>query len=573
MTLVLPEGYGPSPGLDERREGDRFCLDDETKQLLRLLVAGGRGGVELSGPPVDWDSIWSLAGSCHSEELALGSIALAAEEAVLGEPVATPSALLVRARRAGAAPMAPPSDFLVGAKQLARGASVHAPNPRVLAPSAELPNRLSTALAGATWLRNVGIIVVLFSVWQLWGTGIAEAHSQDHLKAEYALDVSDRASGDNSSGDLATVTSGGAPAAATPVGATRAGTTKGAPTTAGGAAMKPTGTGAAASSVADLGQGGTAGASSYAQTRAFVEGALPGGVLGRIRIPAIGVDRYFVEGVGEDQLQEGPGRYPGSGLPGQTGNLAIAGHRTTYGAPFFELDHARIGDKVIIDVPQGRATYTVSQPPVAVSPYDTNVLANFGDSRLTLTTCNPPFFATTRLIVVAELSEWLPTGARIPVARVGADTRHIRGRARATSTVLRGFGVGAPVPAHRVVQRLATAIASPIRAAPRASGARLARGTVAKGTSAREVGGTGTKVVNDTSTISQGLADEGAGWHFGELPIVLVVVIALCALGALYGRVARLFVGGSRWMVIVPMWAAGLLALFKVLGLLLPADL
>jgi hypothetical protein len=55
--------------------------------------------------------------------------------------------------------------------------------------------------------------------------------------------------------------------------------------------------------------------------------------------------------------------------------------------------------------------------------------------------------------------------------------------------------------------------------------------------------------------------------------LVLAVVIALAALGSLYGRVAKLFVGSSRWMVMVPMWAAGLLALFKVLGLLLPADL
>jgi hypothetical protein len=78
---------------------------------------------------------------------------------------------------------------------------------------------------------------------------------------------------------------------------------------------------------------------------------------------------------------------------------------------------------------------------------------------------------------------------------------------------------------------------------------------------------------NDGATVSEGLADEGAGWHFGELPIVLAVLVVLGILGALYGRVAKIFVGGPRWMVMVPMWAAGLLALFKVLGLLLPADL
>jgi hypothetical protein len=79
-------------------------------------------------------------------------------------------------------------------------------------------------------------------------------------------------------------------------------------------------------------------------------------------------------------------------------------------------------------------------------------------------------------------------------------------------------------------------------------------------------------LAGDASTVG-GLADEGSGWHFGELPTVFAVVIVLGALGALYGRVARLFSGASAWLIMVPMWAAGLLALFRVLGLLLPADL
>jgi LPXTG-site transpeptidase (sortase) family protein len=565
MTDVLPRGYDAPPRPDERSDGVRFSLDDQTKQLLRLLIGDDRGAAGQSGQTVDWDSIWSAAESWRTEELALGSAVLAAEEAVVGEPMATPSALLVRARRDHVTPMATPSALLLRARRGDCSSSVSPPTVRVFKPAPELPKRLRTAVAGATWVRNVGIIVVLFAVWQLWGTGIAEAHSQSHLKAQYALLVREETSGGISSGDKATVTSGGAPAAATPARATKGAATRTAKTP----ITSATAAKAVASSAPGQAQGGPAGASSYAQTRAFVEGALPGGVLGRIRIPGVGVDRYFVEGVGEAQLQQGPGRYPGSGLPGQPGNLAIAGHRTTYGAPFFELDHVRVGDKVIIDVPQGRAIYTVSQPPFAVSPYDTNVLANFGGSRLTLTTCNPPFFATTRLIVVADLSEWLPTGAQIPVARVPADPAHMARRARTTSNVRPVFGAGAPVPAHRVAPRLPPATLH----SPRPSGAAVAGGTIAKGGSAKEVGGTGGEAVNDASTISQGLADEGAGWHFGEVPLVLAVMLALAALGGLYGRVAKLFVGGSRWMVMVPMWAAGLLALFKVLGLLLPADL
>ncbi len=69
------------------------------------------------------------------------------------------------------------------------------------------------------------------------------------------------------------------------------------------------------------------------------------------------------------------------------------------------------------------------------------------------------------------------------------------------------------------------------------------------------------------------MVDQGNGWHLARLPLVAAVAIALCALGALYQRVTGFFVGASRWLVMAPMWAAGLLVLFKVLGLLLPADL
>ena len=497
MTDVLPRGGAPS-GAPHPEPGAGFSLDDPTKELLRLLVGERRGEPEEPGQPIDWDSIWSLADSWRSEELALGSVVLAASEAVASDPAATPSALLVRARR---------EEPLVRARRDEPGPTVRRPAAPALLPQGGQPSRLGAGVAAATWVRNIGIIVVLFAVWQLWGTGIAEAHSQSHLKsqyAQYALQVREEVSNGSSMPDrsiIAPATALTSATARTPARLTTAAKTPAALTAAAKVPAPP---------VQSVVASGAPEANLYAQTRTFVEAALPGGVLGRVRIPAIGVARYFVEGVGEDQLQEGPGRYPGSGLPGQVGNLAIAGHRTTYGAPFFELDHVRVGDKVIVDVPQGRAVYTVSQPPFAVSPYDTTVLADYGDARLTLTTCNPPFFATTRLIVVAKLTEWLPTGARIPITRPVAEA----GRTPpglAVTPIERGTATAhatpalAPAAAHPQLTSARTKVST-----PNASGTEAPVHTTTSGAS--------TAALAKGAPTPGGLADDGVGCALTSFP-------------------------------------------------------
>ena len=116
---------------------------------------------------------------------------------------------------------------------------------------------------------------------------------------------------------------------------------------------------------------------------------------------------YVIQGVGLDDLQRGPGHYPGTALPGEKGNFAVAGHRTTYGAPFFNLDQLREGDEVLVTDQTGkRFTYRVSAQRV-VSPADTWVIEpdplDTGKKTLTLTTCNPRFSNAERLIVFAEL--------------------------------------------------------------------------------------------------------------------------------------------------------------------------
>lgn len=114
-----------------------------------------------------------------------------------------------------------------------------------------------------------------------------------------------------------------------------------------------------------------------------------------------------VEGVGVEDLQRGPGHYPATAGPGEQGNFAVAGHRTTYRAPFYHLDKLALGDEVrVMDRSGTTFVYRVVAQRV-VTPTDTSVLdadpLGTGIPLLTLTTCEPRFSAAQRLIVFAEL--------------------------------------------------------------------------------------------------------------------------------------------------------------------------
>ncbi len=130
-----------------------------------------------------------------------------------------------------------------------------------------------------------------------------------------------------------------------------------------------------------------------------------GGGIGRIEIPAIGVNWIFLEGVGLDVLANGPGHYEGTPLPGQVGNAAIAGHRTTYGQPFHNLDQVGEGDRIIVTYINGsRFTYSYLTTHI-VTPDRTDVLEYKFDNRITLTACHPKYSAAERIVVVGELLE------------------------------------------------------------------------------------------------------------------------------------------------------------------------
>jgi sortase A len=286
-------------------------------------------------------------------------------------------------------------------------------------------------LTVASWVRNVGVIILLFVAWQLWGTAITQHHDQSALKSQFEAKVDHR-------------------------------THKPAP----GFTLIP-----ATTRIAD---------------------PPDGAVMAHLQIPKIGLDQFVVSGTDESDLAKGPGHYLGTAMPGQAGNVAIAGHRTTHGAPFNRLAELSIGDPIYLTAANGeQLTYIVTAAPVAVSPRDVTVLNNFGDDRVTLTTCNPEYSAVQRLIVVAA---YLPPGASHP--------------------------------------------------APIAKGAGNPYGLAGSVTS---------------------------GWNTNLIPLVLIELGALVALGLLYRRLSDAFGREGRWLILVPVWLALLLALFETLTNFLPA--
>jgi sortase A len=184
-----------------------------------------------------------------------------------------------------------------------------------------------------------GVLILLFVAYQLWGTGLHEARSQDALKDKFAAQAA-----------TTTVPPGQTPDTAPPT------------------TVPP----------------------------------LIGDAVAHIVIPKANVDKIVVEGVGVEDLKKGPGHYPGTPMPGEPGNAAIAGHRTTYGAPFYDLSNLEAGDPITVTTQLGEFRYEVVQSQV-VSPEAVEVLNPTDDNRLTLTTCNPRYSASERLIVQAKL--------------------------------------------------------------------------------------------------------------------------------------------------------------------------
>lgn len=202
-------------------------------------------------------------------------------------------------------------------------------------------------------LITAGTLILLFVAYQLWGTGLQEAKSQDALAKEL----------DSHLEQVQETTT----------------TTAVATTTSPDGALQP-----------------------VKVRTADLPLPAPGDAIAKIRIPAIGVTRTVVESVALSQLKRGPGHYPETPLPGQKGNVAIAGHRTTYGQPFHNIDKLKKGDKVFFETDQGQFTYEVTDT-LIIKPSQTEILDDKGDNRVTLIACHPKYSAKERIIVIGKL--------------------------------------------------------------------------------------------------------------------------------------------------------------------------
>jgi sortase A len=213
-------------------------------------------------------------------------------------------------------------------------------------------------------LIGAGLIVLLFVAYELWGTGLIASSHQNALRQQFDQKLQSHQ---------------------VPV-----------PPTGGGLPPLPTPT-----TVPIL------------PVQTPVAPPSEGQPIGIIDIPKIGANYVVVEGTSEADLERGPGHYLGTALPGNPGNAAIAGHRTTYLRPFYNLDQMAPGDPIYITTTQGRFQYNVVDT-LIVDPGDLDVLKPTPTPTLTLTTCNPRFSASTRMVVQAKLVT--PAVAAVPVA-------------------------------------------------------------------------------------------------------------------------------------------------------------
>lgn len=244
----------------------------------------------------------------------------------------------------------------------------------------------------------IGLLMFAFVAYQLWGTGIYTAQAQNRLDTQFA-GLSRPAGPVTTTSPAATSSPASAPTApADPVPADPV----------------PAGTAPA---------GGTEGGRVPTEVRYPFDRPAEGDALVRIEIPRLDLNYVVVEGVALGDLAKGPGHFPESVLPGELGNAAIAGHRTTHGAPFADVDKLRPGDEIVISYPAvggttPRFVYRVTGTTI-VSPSDYAAVVPTTDptrATLVLASCHPKRTSSQRIIVSSELATGLSSPVFAPTA-------------------------------------------------------------------------------------------------------------------------------------------------------------
>jgi sortase A len=138
---------------------------------------------------------------------------------------------------------------------------------------------------------------------------------------------------------------------------------------------------------------------------------LPGDAIGEIILPSLDKRYYMVEGTDTGNLRKGPGHYPDTPLPGERGTVAVAGHRTTYGAPFRDIDQLKRGQRITMSMPYGRYVYRVEKTQI-VDDSALWITDPVGYDRLVLSACHPLYSAAQRIVVFARLTKRLPPTVR-----------------------------------------------------------------------------------------------------------------------------------------------------------------
>jgi sortase A len=137
------------------------------------------------------------------------------------------------------------------------------------------------------------------------------------------------------------------------------------------------------------------------EARAFDLASEPGDAIARLEVPRLDLDVVVVNGTDVGSLRRGPGRHLETAMPGEGELVYIAGHRTTFGAPFSNIDKLRRGDRISLEMPYGSVVYAVTSHRI-VSQHEVSVLKSSGREELVLQACHPRFFASQRYLVYAR---------------------------------------------------------------------------------------------------------------------------------------------------------------------------